>query len=136
VAAFYIKRYPMTKRIIASIAFLGGGMVAWIVFSFAHEIVQSGMLRVGPGPVIPSVDALIPWFACSYFVLSAIGVLVARKRIHIWLAAVFSHLMLLITFCLWCLDAGGFDIIIIVFYTPWILVWGWILLARNDSTYP
>jgi len=135
----------MSKRILASIAFLLGGTVSVFVLlavsEFGHS--QAGM-SAGPVPG-HFVDYLIPWLGGSYFLASAISVLLARKRESLILAAVLSHLILLIFYMAicsegWSEDMGKFlsgivmfAIITLVFFSPWFAVWFWILSKRNDA---
>jgi|GEM_PF-1430117 len=94
----------------------------------------------------PSVDSLIPWIAGTYFVVSAVSVLLARKRGSLKLGAILSHLVLLVLFLAvcsegWDKDSGKFwsgvfvlGIITLVFLSPWFALWGWILAKHNDAT--
>jgi hypothetical protein len=135
----------MSNRIFASIAFLVGGTVSVLVILAVSKFGQD-MAGMSAGSVHrPSVDSLIPWIAGSYFVASAASVLLARKRESLRLAAVLSHLILLVLYLAICSegsDNGGskflsdivvLAIITLVFFSPWFAVWAWILFKRNDA---
>src|SRR5271165_6169532 len=122
----------MLRRILTSIAFLlGGAGTVFIVLALsglAHS--QAGMSAVSVSG--SSVDSWIPWIAGAYFVLSAISILLARKREGLILAAILSHFVLLILYCAICSEAwdresGKFwsavvtlAIIMLVFFSPWL----------------
>lgn len=134
----------MRWRVLAFTAFVIGGIVTlavfWVLGTLGH--MEAGM-SAGAVPATPFVDALIPWFAISYFVVSAIGILIARKRDTIRLVAVLAHLMLLVTFCLFCLEASRgtesefylnvvkLAVIIAVFFSPWFAIWCWLLFRHG-----
>jgi hypothetical protein len=137
----------MKGRIIASIAFLVGGALTWYLLSFlqAFAHAEAGM-SAGPIPAPSSADALIPWFLCAYFVVSAVSVLVAQKQVNLWLAAVLSHSTLVIAYYLICSEAaeqgqGGLHSaalrtgsIMAIFYSPWISIWVGLILGARKIT--
>jgi hypothetical protein len=131
----------MSRRILASIAFLMGGAVTFLIFWILRGLghMEAGMSD-GTVPAPPFAEALIPWFAISYFAVSAVGVLIARMREPLWLAAASAHLVLFVTFCLLCSEALGEEntgnvfinclriaFIFLIFFSPWFVLWGVIL---------
>lgn len=136
----------MFQRLLVSVAFVIGGIITlavlWALRALGH--MESGM-SAGPIAGSPIVDALIPWFAVSYFVVSAVGILISKKRSAVRFTAVLAHSMLLITFCLLCLEASNGDIAglfltivkllipTVIFFSPWLAIWYWILLIRSDQ---
>lgn len=130
----------MIGRILASLAFVAGGIGTGILFA-ALSIYASSQIGMSAG-VIPKrsvVDSLIPWFACSYFLVSAVGVVVWRKHEALRIVAVIAHLLLLAAFLALCstgMDKGigkflsGLAVLsgyTVVFFSPWAAVWAFIL---------
>lgn len=136
----------MKRRFLASAAFLIGTVMTWYVFRLLHALgaMQSGM-SAGPIPGAPTSESLIPWFAYAYFAISAIGVLMAKKRRGLWLIAGLAHLMLLITFCLICSEprdesfsnffseALTVAFSMAIYLTPWNSVWLLTLFGREGA---
>ena len=137
----------MTGRIIASLAFVVGCVVTWLGLAVLSRFAtsQAGMSASAvSGP--PSVDALIPWLACLYFFVSAVGVAVCRKREALRVVAVVAHLFLLAAFLALCSEGLGkgsqkfftglllLSVLTAVFFSPWFAVWSFILTRRNDVT--
>jgi hypothetical protein len=127
----------MIVRMVAFMGFVLGGAITWTEFRFVHAY-RHMMAGTGVGPVhaVTSAGALIPWFAYACFVLSALSVLVVRKRAHLWWAASLSHVALVVTFCLLCSEArerGLSELLWEACFSPWILLWGWILSASKGA---
>ena len=90
-------------------------------------------------------ELAIPWTVCSYFVLSALGILVIRKRTALRKTAVIAHLLLLIGFCLVVStihrqSIGGFlarivvlGLIGVILCSPWFAVWYALLFFKHTS---
>jgi hypothetical protein len=136
----------MTGRIIASLAFVAGGVVTWFILAALHAFgaSQAGLSASAvSGP--PSIEALIPWLACSYFLVSAVGVVACRKRESLRVVALLAHLLLLAAFLAVCSEGLGKGsekfltglllmlVITVVFFSPWLAVWGFLLFRRNDA---
>lgn len=135
----------MTGRIIASLWFVVGGIITWFVLTVLRGFAssQAGM-SAGAVSGPPSVDALIPWLACLYFVVSAAGVVVCRKREALRVVAAVAHLFLLSAFFALCAEGLGkgsekfftglllLSVLTAVFCSPWLAVWGFILFRRNE----
>ena len=134
----------MRWRVPAFIAFVIGGIVTLTVFRVLGTLghMEAGM-SAGAVQGAAFTDTLIPWIAVSYFAVSAIGILIARKRNTMRLTAALAHLMLLVTFCLFCLEASRGDegefllnvvklaVITAVFFSPWIAIWCWLLFRHG-----
>lgn len=137
----------MIGRILASFTFLVGGVVIWFVLAGLHgfAVSQSGM-SAGPVSGPPSTDAMIPWFICSYFAISASGVPFAKNRGALAVVAAFAYLMLLIACILLCSEASGHEasqffegvivvaLLALIVFAPWHILW-WCLLfvKRHDN---
>jgi hypothetical protein len=131
----------MTGRIIASLAFIIGGVITWFVLAGLHGFAssQAGMsagLLSGPS----FIDALIPCFACSYFLVSALGIVVYRRRKALRAVALVAHLFLLAAFLGICFEGLGngvekfltgvlqTSVIAGIFFSPWFAIWAFLLL--------
>jgi hypothetical protein len=93
----------------------------------------------------PSRDTMILWLTCSYFVISAIGVCVTRRKsiLRTWCKLV--HFVLLAAFCLLCSEAGNHDIGTFVeglfvvsiggaiCFSPWFAIWKIILINAKEA---
>ena len=119
----------MIGRIIKSLAFVAGGVVTWFVTALIDSIDGS--------------SALIMWLACSYFVVSAVGVVACLKREALRVVALVAHLLLLAAFLVLCSKGLGngsekfftslmlLSLVTVVFFSPWFVVWFFILSRRN-----
>ena len=87
-----IGRINMVGRIIAAIAFLAGGAVTCVALAILKGFgaSQAGM-SAGTIPAPGAAGVLIPWLAGSYFVVSAIGVLLCRGREALRVVALIAH---------------------------------------------
>ncbi len=118
----------MESRIIGFLAFTAGGVVAWFVTALAAAIDGS--------------SGLLTWLACSYFAVSAVGVVAYRKREALRIVAVVAHLLLLAAFLVFCSSGLGSEkfftgvmlgsLLTVVFFSPWFVVWFLIFPKRND----
>ena len=136
----------MTGRILASLAFFGGGVLLWFILGGLHGLAmsQAGM-SAGPVAGPPSTDAMIPWFVCSYFAISGIGVPFAKNRGALAVIAALTYLMLLISFFLLCSEASGYEsskffegvlvvgLLALFAFSPWHIIWCCLLLMRRHD---
>lgn len=137
----------MIWRILASFAFVVGGVLMWFVLAGLRGFatMQAGMSAVSvAGP--PSSEALIPWFVCSYFAVSAVGVLVFKRRSGLMSVAAVAHLMALVAFCLLCSEGSQdsrkfigealiLGLLTLLVFSPWLCIWCSLLFAgrRDDA---
>lgn len=134
----------MIGRIIASITFVAGGVGAWFVMAILRGFAasQAGMSAVAiSGPSL--VEVIIPYLVCFYFLVSAIGIVVCRKRESLRGAALFAHLLLLVVFFAMCSEGIGkgsenfmagvllLSVITLLFFSPWLIVWSVFLFRRG-----
>ena len=108
---------------------------------------QAGM-SAGPVPAPPAAEAVIPWLVGSYFVASAIGILLCRGRTAMRVAAAVAHSLLLIAFLAICAaSAGGpsekfltglltLSLITLVWFSPGFIIWSVFLLREERSAQP
>jgi len=139
----------MIGRIIVAIAFIVGGAVTCFVLAVLKGFAasQAGM-SAGPVPASPAVDALIPWLAGSYFVVSAIGILLCQSRTALRVAALVAHSLLLIAFLSICAEGlGGYterfltglltlSFITVLFFSPWLIIWAVFLFRDGGPAEP
>ncbi len=134
----------MIGRIVAAIAFIAGGAVTVfllaLLMGFAAS--QAGM---SASAVLsrPAVDAFIPWFAGSCFLVSAIAVIACRSRVSLQLAALIAHSLLLLTFLAICAEGVGegggkflgglltLSFITLLYFSPWFAIWAAFLLRKT-----
>jgi hypothetical protein len=139
----------MIWRILASVAFLAGGALCWFVLGCLHGLGASqAAMSAGTNPGPPSSDALIPVFACSYFAVSAVGVLLAKTRDALRSVALCAHALVLIALCILCSEGGGkgsgdfFGGLLIVgvlsalALSPWLAIWFALLFRANEVAEP
>jgi hypothetical protein len=139
----------MIGRIIAAMAFLAGGAVTFFVIAVLSGFGASqAAMSAGPVPAKSGAEALIPWLAGSYFVVSAIGILLCRRRGPLRVAALVAHSLLLITFLSICAGAGGSDsehfwagflmlsVTTVLYFSPWFIIWAVFLLKAGSPAQP
>ena len=135
----------MLWRYLAFIAFVIGGAATlvtfWLLSTLGH--IGAGMSSVAT-PAPASEEALIPWFTVAYFIVSSIGILVFRDRRILRYIAFGAHLMILVTYFLFCFEIAHLNdnkapldfikiaIVICLSFSPWITIWYWILFKRKD----
>jgi hypothetical protein len=104
---------------------------------------QSSSEPPGPVPAPPAADAMVSWFVCGYFLVSAIGIAVTKQLRPLRKFAAVAHLLLLIAVCLLCSEGSGEDsakffggVFLIVILTvfgliPWHIVWYLLLFMKK-----
>jgi hypothetical protein len=141
-----IKPLHFVGRIVALIAFVAGGVLTWFVIAALRGFgaSQAGMSASAVSSP-PSIDALIPWLACSYFMVSALGVVVCQRREALKAAALVAHIFLFAAFLAICSEGIGkgaekfltgvllLGVITLLFFCPWFVVWGVLLFRRNGA---
>ena len=120
-------------------------MVLAVVKGFGAS--QAAM-SAGPVPAAPAAEVLIPWLTGSYFVVSAIGILLCRGRGPLRAAALVAHSLLLITFLSICAGGVGGDtdkfltglatlsLITLLYFSPWFIIWAVFLFREGRPTQP
>jgi hypothetical protein len=132
----------MFGRVIAACLFLAGGLLTWFVLTGLHGVVASQAgISAGPVPRSPDRDAALLWLLSSYFLVSTVSAVVARKKRVLWALWSFAHALVLIAFCVLCSEASGWDrekfvsgilmlaVVTGVFLSPWLVIWA--LLMRS-----
>ena len=126
----------MIWRLIASIAFLGGGVVTWRVLTVlkgfgASQAAMSAAASHGP----PDRDFLFTCLVCSYFVISAFASAFCIRKQALRIAAALAYFMLLATFVGVCVNvatgevnrmlagAVSFAAIGLIYFAPWTIIW-------------
>ncbi|HTH46261.1 MAG TPA: hypothetical protein VMB21_01995 [Candidatus Limnocylindria bacterium] len=136
----------MIGRIIAALAFLAGGIFTWIVLTGLQGFgaAQAGM-GDGSGAGRSSGDGLLPYLASLYFIVSAVGVILCRKREDLRATAAVAHTFLVITLLVICSEALGnananvftgllfLLVLSAIFFSPWLLLWAYFLFRRQDG---
>jgi len=137
----------MIGRILASVAFLAGGVLMWFILAGLHGYAasQAGM-SAGPVSGPPSADGMIPWLVCSYFAISGIGVPLTKNRGALMIVAAFAYMMLFVASCMLCSEASGYDtgmfigaiivvgLLALIVFSPWHLIWCRLLfMKRRDA---
>ena len=135
----------MIGRIIAAIAFIAGGAITYFVLAVLKGFGASqAAMSAGPVPAPSAMEVLIPFLACSYFVVSAMGVLFCRSRAALRVAALVAPSLLLTAFVSICVGGlrgdpvkflSGFvtlSLITVVFFSPWFIIWA--VLVFRDAT--
>ena len=121
-----------------------------VKFMAAFGKSQAGMSAV---PVQGSgtdtfLEAVFLVLLCSYFLVSAVGALVLRKRSPLWIAAGAAHSLLLIAFLVICISGlgqsksfgdflGGALIVLLlgaVALVPWLGAWALTLAKAENVT--
>ena len=134
----------MIGRIFAAIAFGIGGAVTWVVIAIlnGYGASQAGM-SAGAVPAPGAAAALIPWFIASYFVVSALGVLLCRGRLALRVAALVAHSLLLIAFLCICAEGASgpsekflpglltLSFITLLWFSPGFIIWSVLLLKEE-----
>lgn len=131
-----------TGRNIAGGLFIAGGILTGFILEavqgFGHS--QAGM-SAGSVPGAPSRDAAIIPLLCSYFVVSAFGVLSTNDKRVLRKFAFVAHLLALIVFGIACSEAHPGEIlsgiltlamIMAVCFLPWVIIW-LVVLAKAAS---
>ena len=139
----------MIWRILASVAFLAGGTLCWFVLGCLHGLGASqAAMSAGPNPGPPSSDALIPLFACSYFGVSAVGVVLAKTKEALRAVALCAHVLLLIGLGILCSEGGGkgagdffgglliVGVLTAVAFSRWLAIWFSLLFKINEVAEP
>jgi hypothetical protein len=135
----------MTGRIIASLAFAAGGVGTWFVMAAVRSFGTSlAAMSASAVSRPPPIDVLLPWLASSYFMVSAIGIVVCRQRQALRVMALLAHLLLLATFLAICSEGIGqraeefiggvllLGVITLLFFSPWLIVWSVFLFRCNE----
>jgi len=134
----------MTGRVIASLAFIAGGIATWFVLKalLAFGASQAEM-SASAGSASSSVDAVILGLVGSYFAASAIGVVVCRKKEALRVVALVAHLFLMAGFFAICSTGIGkgaekfltgvliIVVVALVYFLPWFIVWSALLFGRK-----
>ena len=136
----------MVGRIIAAIAFLAGGAVTCVALAILKGFgaSQAGM-SAGPIPAPGAAGVLIPWLAGSYFVVSAIGVLLCRGREALRVVALIAHSLLLLMFLSICAGCAGgpsekflagfvtLSLITLLWFSPGFIIWSVFLFIEGSA---
>jgi hypothetical protein len=136
----------MARRILSCIAFLIGGIITFAVLSVFSALghMEAGMSAVSIAGT-PKRETFILWLACSYFVVSAVGVCVTERKSALRAICLIAHTALFIAFCLLCSEGLGHDvgtffgglltlcIGMTIFFFPWFVIWGLILTKAKDA---
>lgn len=86
----------MVGRIFASLLFVAGGAMAWGVMTAMQGMAwMLGALSAQPAPERLLWFQFVPWLVYGYYVVSAVGVLVAGKRRTLLVVAVVAHALML-----------------------------------------
>jgi hypothetical protein len=139
----------MLRRIIAALAFLHGGALTWLLLALAkgYGASQAGM-SAGTHNGPSSNDALVVGLLCSYFVVSAIGVMVCTSKRSLKIAATVAHLIPLVVFFWGSIKTGiessGDSLrgifrlagIAVFYFMPWVVLWSYLLLTSSPSDQP
>ena len=130
-------------RIVASVAFLFGGTVTWVIVLLVNGYGAS-QAAMSAGPTRGGFDggSVFLFLISSYFVISSLAVAVCRHKLALQIAAALAHLFLGATFVGICMNgnpeepgralAGMFAsaAIGLIYFAPWMVVWLFIL-ARS-----
>jgi hypothetical protein len=139
----------MFKRVIASCLFLVGGLVVGAVLLLLQGFgaSQAGM-SAGTGSGAGGSEAAVLLLFCSYFMVSAVSAMAAKKKQALWILWGIAHALVAIGFLVLCSEASGWDrekliqavvtlaVIIAVLLLPWLAVWGWLLRNASPGTSP
>jgi hypothetical protein len=120
----------MIWRVLASVTFLGGGVLTWFILTVVkgYGSSQAAMSNAGHGP--PDRDGLFMLFFCSYFAISAAAVPFCRQRRTLWAAAALAYSVVFLTFLGVCVHVGAdelgrmlagvvtFAVIILIYFAP------------------
>jgi hypothetical protein len=134
----------MIGRIIAAMAFLAGAALTCSVLAFLKGFgaSQAGM-SAGHVPAPSAAQALIPWLAGSYFVVSAFAMLLCRGRRPLRVAALVAYSLLAITLLSLCTGIGEADseklftglltllLIAVLYFLPGHIIWAVFLLREG-----
>jgi hypothetical protein len=126
----------MIWRLIASVAFVGGGVLTWVVLAVVKAYGSSqAAMSDGAGHGGPDRDALFMVFFCSYFVISAVAVPFCKQKRTLWAAAALAYSVVFLTFLGVCVHIGAdeisrmlagaatFAVIILIYLAPWTFLW-------------
>lgn len=126
----------MIWRVIASVAFLCGGVLTWGILTILKGFgaSQAGM-SAGAGHGPPDRDILFILLLCSYFVVSGVAAAFCSRRQALLIAAGLAYSMLLASFLGVCVHIGAgegdrmlagvltFAVIGLAYFTPWTIIW-------------
>jgi len=126
----------MIWRILASLAFLGGGFLTLLILMIAkgYGAAQAGMSAVNVRSQ-PHGELLITCLICSYFAISAIGVLLCGKKRTRRLTAALAHIDLFATLAVILVINGipitkhtsmemlAFVFVCMMYFAPWFMLW-------------
>jgi hypothetical protein len=126
----------MIWRILAASAFLGGGFLTFVILIIAkaYGASQAGMSAVSVRSQ-PHGELLITCLLCSYFAISAVGVLLCGKRRTRRSAAALAHFVLFATLAVIFVKNGipntertsmamlRFLFVCMMYFTPWFMLW-------------
>lgn len=101
---------------------------------------QVGMGDGGPSEETSNDSSTIALIA-GHFIVSAVGLSISQYKFHLWIWAVLAHALILIAYFLILIDAKKHDrdgynwpremktlaAIMIVYFSPWLITWGFIL---------
>ena len=139
----------MFKRAVASCLFVAGGLVTGAVLLLLQGFAasQAGM-SAGTVSGARGSDAAVLFLFCSYFVVSAVSALAAKKKQTLWILWGIAHALVAIGFFALCSEASDWDrekliqavvtlaVIIGVLLLPWLAVWGWLLRNASPAASP
>ena len=127
----------MSRRIIAFIAFVLGGLILVTIECGLNGFARAmGGMSVVSRPDSGFLEALTPWLTGLYFLISAIGSITVREDVDLTAVALIAHIELLFTFI--AISSGTFGsgdfpsgifllMICTLAFTPWLAVWYWFL---------
>ena len=127
----------MSRNIRASLLFLVGFGIAVLALhglsALDRELSGLGDGSGGPSNTAGTFNEVFAMLICSYFLVSAIGLLIAKTRAALLLVAVVSHSFVVIAYLMVCCQGQGgstFDFLILlvsfvflIFFAPWVGVW-------------
>jgi hypothetical protein len=135
----------MIPRILASVWFLVGGTLCWFALGCLRGFGASqAAMSAGRNADPASADGLVSLLACSYFAVSAMGVLLAKSKETLRNVALCTHALLLVAFCILCSGGGGkgagdffaglliIGVLATVALSPWLAIW-FVLLFKIDG---
>lgn len=131
-----------TARNIAAGLFIAGAILTGFILEIARGFgrAQAGM-SAGTVPGAPSRDATVIPLLCSYFAVSAFGVLTTNEQRTLRKFAVVAHLLAFIAYGIICSEARPgkilssvltLAVIMVVYFLPWVVVW-LVVLAKAAS---
>ena len=136
----------MKWRIVASLAFLGGGVFTFglLLVLRAFASAMAGMSPVSTAGGSPSMDSWVTALACSYFVIGAVGVLCCKRQATLRRVAVVAHLPLVYLILLVAnhnmlrgsASASesilGIGVPVLIYFSPWLVVWLSFMYNQDD----